>query len=537
MLRTVKSNVLKNPRFHLLLFLGIITIPRIPYLLNPLAINPDEGELLATAKLASKSFFPYSNYTTPTFGPVWPEFLSLFYNLGLNLSFKHAHLISFILLIISYPIFQFCIHMRFNMDINFTLIFLFINLIIFLPASIEFGFLATETLPLAILTLSAIIMFRFRISPKTVYVAGLFSGLAVFSKYQVILIAFCIPLILIVRKIHFSILKCFMWYSFGMLSLATFLFIWVYLGGGFYNFFFDSLLFSFGYTSDGFGRFSGGASLEDKFQSGIKLLISQPMVVVILVLVLSLVIYWTKANQIRIQEKDGMKGIITVLIPIFIGFLSISIPGNGYSHYLLIFIWCLQFSLILLLVLIKSKKVNSMNKELKIEIPRFNRFKSKLVYLSILIMLTSLIVFIKPSPSRITNQFYRIQENNMRFDSLRTSLLREFQFACPRESKVIVWGWSSEYYTYFDWIPIDNLINDAIKLKLGFNEKEVQRNVIKALKQGDVQCIVNAVGNNYFGNFTELDRMELMINEAMEILESSYRTYDLDSGGNMWVLN
>lgn len=61
--------------------------------------NPDEAELLADGLRASKSFVPFKDFTSPTFGPLWPMFLGYLHRFGLPLSLPIAHLLSALILI------------------------------------------------------------------------------------------------------------------------------------------------------------------------------------------------------------------------------------------------------------------------------------------------------------------------------------------------------------------------------------------------------------------------------------------------------
>ena len=153
--------------------------------------NPDEAELLAGGLRASKSFIPFKDFTSPTFGPIWPMFLGYLHRFGLPLSLPVAHLLSALILIMICKLVFSALVQRFSIALAFTIV---------TPLSLQFASglgdfdylsLSTELLPLLFLVIATAITYRQVLEHRTVFYVGLFFGLAVFSKY------FFAPLVLI----------------------------------------------------------------------------------------------------------------------------------------------------------------------------------------------------------------------------------------------------------------------------------------------------------------------------------------------------
>lgn len=136
--------------------------------------NPDEAELLADGIRASKSFVPFKDFTSPTFGPIWPIFLGYLHRFGLPLSLPIAHLLSALILIMICKLVFNALFRRFSFVLA---------LIIVTPLSLQFATglgdsdylsLSTELLPLLFLVISTVITYRQVLEHRTVFYIGLF---------------------------------------------------------------------------------------------------------------------------------------------------------------------------------------------------------------------------------------------------------------------------------------------------------------------------------------------------------------------------
>jgi hypothetical protein len=527
----------RTPLFFGLIVFAVSAFLRIPYLKTAAALNPDEGELLATAKLASHSWFAYQNYTTPTFGPTWPTFLSFFRSIGINLNFQDAHIISFSLLIFSLLAFQMADLVR--RDGSRTYIYLLYGLIDFAvlyPTSPEFAFLSTESLPLALFTLASIFLLKKKRSHLDLYLSGIISALGVLAKYQ----SFPLMMILIFYIIFYrNTSKEQNWKDLSRFVLAAFaafvsVIAWVAIGGGLHHFFIESLDFSALYARGNISGFGGGADPITKLQIGVNLIWGQAPIFTALIITLILtflVNHRTIPNKLKqLQPNSTKQNFPLILATIFIGLVTISAPGNSFPHYLLFFAWSLQSC--------SPWMIFSSDTSFKEQRSKYwwNQYAN-------LIVISLVIAFIfLPNQSNIfgTVRQSKINEINSNKNLLtRLNALKiEGLGKCPNGSQVFIYGWSSEYYTYFDWNPEDSLVNDPVKMLIGFNVKGIQNRILGAIASKQTKCIFEAIGPNYFSNISPLDSIENRIPTAKELLLSSYKKVELDPNlGIVWVRN
>lgn len=88
-LSRIQENILA-----LCILLFVFVLIRIPIIGNPLSLNPDEAELIATGRRAVLDLVPYRTFETSTSGVWWPLTLGLLGRLGYPLNLKGAHLLS-----------------------------------------------------------------------------------------------------------------------------------------------------------------------------------------------------------------------------------------------------------------------------------------------------------------------------------------------------------------------------------------------------------------------------------------------------------
>jgi len=526
--------------FALVVFLAAVYL-RMPYFINANAINPDEAELLATGKLASQSWFPYENYTTTNFGPIWPEFLGIFKSVGFSLTFQFAHIMSFVLLLIGFLLFQ-VIDLTLRKNANWMIygLYALIDFAVFSPATIEFSFLATETLPIALASIMLIFLMTQKRSAKILYFSGAFFGLAVLAKYQAIPIGVIAIIFIFVYCHHknsfytnfIEVLK----FITGMFLTFFVIFVWIFLGGGLQKFLIDSLGFSFSYSSGDIPGFQGGLGFIRKLQNGTNLIWGEPVVLLIIFWLLSLILVSRQDYTRQSGHNLTVSRIPSspmVLICIIVGFLMVSIPGNYFPHYLLFLIWTLQVSGSLLNFGEFSEK------SVKSYVPFLNATDSKSI--PVVFLLLAGLVF-SANQSDFLDSIRLSQrsqvEANILLESKISNLSKQGLELCPRKSQVFIWGWAAEYYTLFDWNPPDDLVNDSMRIFFGFNEEVVAKRIFAAVSSDKTSCIFEAIGPNYFFNISPLDSLQNRVPSVSDFLISHYRKIELTPEyGTVWVRN
>ena len=537
----------RNKKIYPWIFTSIVFIfslwARIPTFRNPFNINPDEAEMLTAGKLAAKSFFPYQNYTTSTFEPVWPEFLSIFQTLGIDLNFITVHILAFILLLTSFLGLQLLILIK-NQNVSLItyLSFLAIDFAIFLPTNYEFAFLSSETLPIFLISMSLFIL----IYPKAIYslnkfLAGSLCAFAFLAKYQVA------PLIIIVYFCSFCVehnkkqvtqkFKHLLNFLGGFLStLSIFIFL-IFLGGGFSKFLDESIRFSTLYSVGKLSGFSASGDLFAKIQSGSSLIYNEPSVLFALILcVISLLMTQSKPFAFIVSKKRSLTipTYLFSLFAIFLGFITIAVTGNRFPHYLLFLFWALQCSLILPFLQHK----NSRNVK---EIPRnTKKFVNSSQLLSFLFLV---VILLTPNFNQISTEiqskFSKVGPTEKDLD-LYVKSLNTYGFnRCVANSQVLIWGWSSEFYTYFNWNPPENIAATTTSMLLAGYEPSTLSNRIKtAVYDSKTICIFEAIGPKYFSGISTEKTIVRTIPVLEGYLNENFVKFTVpDQGGTLWVRN
>ena len=409
-----------------------------------------------------------------------------------------------------------------------------LNLVLFVPTSNEFTFLSTELLPLLFLTLAVVVILYVK-NEISLIVAGVLFASAVLSKYQSFLMILILISFIFVRYISNGSLDSRKFYvavsKFGLSILVSFVFFFISL---YYSktldvFVNDSFFTSIRYSTS--GSMGGGASSFDKLQVGSSLLTGQPLIVVVLFLILMVIQSDTRhSSTFQLSNKRIEFNSVTYMLFIVfccIGFLTISIPGNWFPHYLLFFIWTQTIFLLIInrLAIIQDKNLKTY-KEGKV----FMNTKYSRVTGGLLVLIISLSA-VAPIIKGLLNTSTTIKYNEARFKELSSSQVLNF---CPANSQVLVWGWSSELFSYFDWTPTPYVVNDVARIKVtGLNKVQIERIVAAALNK-ETDCIFEAVGPQYFGSLSASQGLETLPETALKGLRVNYKQNVLPDKTLVW---
>jgi hypothetical protein len=503
------------------------------YMWSGWSSNPDESELIATGRLAALPGGLNSTYTTSTYGPIWPEFLAVLNYLGMNLDHFNAHRLAFLMKLFIFLTPQYLAVKNYGfLKISPALIPL--NIVLFAPTSNEFAFLSSELLPLVFMTAAVIII----LSPTLRFssqIAGFLFVVAFLSKYQtallvIILIYFIFQRNLNDGKLHSRNFKSEV-IGFFVSALATLTaFIILLLGSNSLSKFIEeSVLLSINYsTTQGFG---GGSSFLEKLNVGSSLLIDQPLIIVTLLMIL-LLIQVEKNSVIFLQvfgkRFDQTSFVLSSFILFFIlGLLTISIPGNAFPHYVLFFLWII--AIFLLTFETSLENVSSLPKKSN---RNDNPATKKFFYLATPIMVI-LLCFSSIAP--VVKSYFNVPDtirgNQIRFEDLRNSEILNY---CPSKSQVLVWGWSSELFAYFDWTPPSNVVNDVARAKFSrMNASSISR-ISEAISDKTTDCVYEAIGANFFGGFTMEEGVISLPKNTYGLLSREYIQSTLKDGTTVW---
>jgi hypothetical protein len=522
----------------LMVLITVFTVVcRRPYYINAFNLSPDEAELVAISKLAGESWFPYSNYTTPTSGPIWPEFLSALSKMGVDLTFPNLHILSVALVGLAFIPLQWLILHSAKRDLALvSLPIFFITVAVYLPTHSNFAELATETLPLAILTVTVMINAR-KVTPKRSFLAGFLCAFAIFGKYQVL------PLILSVSAYLWTSSACgelskkerreIQWkFWIGISTSSTAILCLIALGGGMRKFLVESVGFSLDYTNGGQSLFNSGGNVLEKFINGYNLIESQTLVFLALTTTVLIILYRIVFRKFSLNyHEDSRKGILSILT-IFLGMTSVSSPGNFFPHYLLLLMWSILVSLVILV-----KNDSGTCRKTQYGKWGLNKKNSAIILLSLCLAFSLFainrdrdIILLEYQQARSEKYSPRLTYENQK------ALIEPYSHLCPNHSRVLIWGWAAELYTYYDWYPTRDFVNDSIKYLSGFEKQNIQQRLKDNIGDKATMCVIEAIGDNFFYNINSMYSLENVFPEILPSLEKEYfKVESREDGFVLWI--
>jgi hypothetical protein len=97
--------------------------------------------------------------------------------------------------------------------------------------------------------------------------------------------------------------------------------------------------------------------------------------------------------------------------------------------------------------------------------------------------------------------------------------------ACPPTSNVLVWGWSSELYSQYDWQPASRYVNTATHMipnVFDWNSSSFRRNLRNEFRSSAPDCIVDAVGPGFATNY---DLKMSIMNQMPDLVTGRFGSY------------
>lgn len=497
------------------------------------AVNPDEAELLASGKRGSLSWIPYSDYSTPTFGPIWPTLLGLLHRLGTPLTVPMAHLISAVAAAITCAIVAVFLHKRLGVTLA---------ILIMLPIAIQWalGFysadfvgLATEVFSVFFLVVAVSIGWNTTKNARFLLLSAFFLSLSFWSKYQFGLLV--IALLLALWRNHQNIgrLKATFLLAVGFVSLPTVMLSVSLISGTPLWKLYESIQFTKEYAlSGGLGDASSIMPLDRISSIGTLFFsIISATVVIVYVLVLSrtdrnLYLNQTQSYKVKyvplLSNFRGAHNSVLIFVA-GLGTLYLSFPFYPHYAYALL-VTCL------LCIMVMVSEDSSFNYELRTPANGTTREIPQLQIL-LRISLAFAVVFVAANARAITARPWAADK--IRWEDSRTSTGARWDRAmsetgwkltevCPSKSRVIVWGWSSELYSYYDWIPASrypNTVHLMTNNPFGVDINVTRERFLEDLEGDQINCVVNAIGPGFFASLPPENDIKI---EMPEIINGSY---------------
>jgi hypothetical protein len=473
-----------RPKFYsaiigVLIFALLLTITlasRWPLVIQDSFINPDEAELLASGREAFLSPVPFSTWVTSTVGPVWPLFLASLKIFGFPLTITSGHFLA-----ASMVAFIGLLAWNFSRQ---SLGPWFAGLLTFawwLPLSIgtpvlggpeDFNALTTNLLPCLILFLIVNLDSMTKAGNRAPVALGLgvLAGMAFLSKYQVGPIVVAVVASLIIskwsigsRRIKESILA-----SVGFF-LPTMAIAAVSLLSGLVNF--SALRVTF----DFFLAYGDSLTNEERVANFLAVIMPNPWVV-----------FWILLSLFS-ASLGSYKSWLARVIVLVSGLFSVYMGGMGFGHYLL-FIYSASF---ISLFIIRDNLIENW----------LVKGRQTLVFSLVSIIVVTL-WWVPKVADHLSSGAFR-EPLSLSHVDVSTSISRE----CPPGSRVLVWGWASEFYVNYEWRPAMPHLVAAQIIFTPANIQSAEALVQSAISSAD--CVFDATGEPFFSMTSEQSLLKI----------------------------
>jgi hypothetical protein len=490
------------------------------------AVNPDEAELMASAKRGALSWIPYKDYSTPTFGPVWPTILGFLNRLGLPMTIPMAHLLSAITAAMTCSIIAIFLFKRLG---------LLTTLLIVAPITIQWGLgfysadfvgMATEIFSVFFLIASVAVGWsRLRTTPA-VLLSSVLMSLAFWSKYQFGLIVLTLLIALWIRHRINHPLRAVFLVAAGFLCFPIVLFTAsAILGTPFWKLF-ESIEFTIDYALAGGLNNSGTGTPLDRMASVGGVFFSMISITAVLgyVLIISLRSQAVKPEIVRTRLvfQPYFRQITRYLcgsFPIFIaGIITLYVSYPLYPHYAYIL---LSASVICLMIVSADQVTTCMNQN-TVNPHIWNKrilFRLSLGFALLFSLTNAQAIVVRPwSADKVTWEEARTSEGAM-WKRATNQYGVDLETVCPRKSQVLVWGWASELFSYYDWLPASRYPNTAHLMSnnpFGLDTTKFRSRFIKDLKESEIDCVINAIGPGFFAAFPPESDIQVQMPEIVD---------------------
>jgi hypothetical protein len=113
-----------------------------------------------------------------------------------------------------------------------------------------------------------------------------------------------------------------------------------------------------------------------------------------------------------------------------------------------------------------------------------------------------------------------------------SSQAQQLRRLCPEKTSVLVWGWSAELYSYYDWKPAGPLVETSSAMNGPYKSPNAIKAIEETISRVKPTCIIEALTSQFFGNFNaESDDLINRIPAAVKTLQSNYVKLNIVSTG------
>ena len=466
-------------------------------------LSPDEAELIAQARAAMLSPAPFTTWTMGTTGPFWVLFLAGLGAVGFPLTLAFAHLLAATLVGLSgYVFFELARrHLGWKQGLVVSLLWWLPFVLIYpLGGRVDFGALNTELLPCLLVLVAALFpAARLAERPWLFALVGVLCALAVGSKYQILPVAGAL-LVVQLLALRLPLRRCIvpvLWWALGF-AVPFLIVVAMVLSASNVSEVLVQQTFGF------LGSYAGGLDLRTRIVNSAILLASQKYIWGAILIVARL--FWISDTRVRIQR----------VLLIAAGLAAVIAGGMGFGHYLIILY--AAFALATALPVKPGAEL--------LPWPAVRRFA-----VPVLAVLTVAVIIVLAVAGRL--RLATPAETLATLSSDSVTRTAELSALCPPGSDVMVWGWSPEFYSDYDWRNSVPFMSSIALTANPANKESGEPLVWAGLRNSD--CVIDAVGAPFFGSDPSIT---VVYPEAADVLESDYRlvpgVLDCDSCG-VWV--
>jgi hypothetical protein len=483
------------------------------------SFNPDEAELLAIAKRASINFIPYEHFSTPTHGAPWPYFLALINKLGLPLTIPVAHLLSCLVGIVVSVLLLLRIQKYLGNILGFITVFPFILVWSIGFGDSDFQSLSTELLPVLLITIGVFIASSTDSTDRNILVASCLVGTAAWAKYSfapISLLVLCV-FVYLLQKRRGGILKQMfvVGVSANVIPIVVFgiaiaivrpqYLIW------------ETFEFTFQYMGQ------GGLGSAKPPNLGVRISVLGGNVVKCFPLIIMFTVIMGFYEIGSERQRNYMKKMpLGVLI---VGMISSFLLWPVFPHYNLLIIGSGVAASLLVPIFYTVIDTGCTHNKI--------RESNFLLYVGVT---TIVLVAMLYAPVMATNQTTS-DLTTTRTPWIAKSAMWEraedkdgvqLSEVCAPKSKVVVWGWSSELYSYYDWMPASRYVNTVVLMfpnEINTNPVKYRENFTREIYNDEPDCIIDATGPSFFPGYGPEKQMSAQMPELWKKLQKTYRQY------------
>jgi hypothetical protein len=491
--------------------------------------NPDEAELMAEGRSAAADLFPYSGYTSSTHLFLWPFLLGLLDLVGIPLNLVTAHVIGGLSYVMLGTTGWFLMMRRIGGGRATLLVLPTTTALLagYGPGTADFVSMTSESLPLVILCVAALVMLGSQLPATTrrLVVGSLVAGLAIWAKPQsgpvaAALVSACVVMACVEQhraggRVSRSIVVRSLVVPLALVVVAfvapTVLFLGTMaLGGTLDEFMNEPVAAMWGYTAHRdvtagivapplIDRLAGVASFATSFP---------------------LALAWALGGLVTMSKLTRLESpllralaLTAFVLPLAATLVSLLPIFPLFPHYAnFLYGGCLLATCVAVRVVVPSREHGS---GIWVEGTYFGLAMALVGMLVLPNVSTTVKDLADESGRAFSGQGFSFH-NEIRRDATPLGTL------CPSNSRVEVWGWASELYAYYDWTPASRYANSTWLINPGPRQADYGSVLQGELRAHPPDCIVEATGPAFFASIDPANTLQAVVTGIAPLLESCY---------------